>query len=73
MKDNERQTLEEVKYAMKLHHTIVANNLKWKSRIGVGTLKDMEEGMRISLAKINDLLGKKKQSRNKPEELLRIK
>jgi len=53
---SERQTIKDVIYAMRIHRDIVVNNRRAKARIGKDDLKDMAEGMDISLDKLNNLI-----------------
>lgn len=57
MNNKERQTIKEVIESIRLHRTVVVNNLKHKARISQATLRDIEEGMDISLDKLNELIG----------------
>ena len=60
MNKSERQLIKDVRYALQLHLDIVKNNLTHKARIGQDTLKDMKDGMEISIAKLNDILDNSK-------------
>lgn len=56
MNYDEKETVKEVRDALRIHYTILANNLALKARIDKGTLKDIVDGMEISLEKLNDVL-----------------
>jgi rubrerythrin len=53
---SQRQIIREVIEALSIHRSVVINNRKHKSRISQGTLKDMEEGMDISISKLSELV-----------------
>ena len=56
MNKKEKQTIKEVINSIEVHHSIIQNNLKHNARIGKETLKDMAQGMDISLSKLEYLI-----------------
>ena len=56
MTKSEKQTIEEVLEAMRVHHGIVQSSLDVGVKIPIDQVDDMEEGMRISMTKLEFLL-----------------
>lgn len=50
------KVIREIIETTRIHRAIVINNRKHKSRISQATLQDMEEGMDISIAKLQSLV-----------------
>lgn len=56
MTKKEKELVKEVLHAMELHHAVLENNIDLHARIGKEDMREMEEGMRISMTKLELLL-----------------
>lgn len=56
MKAYEQKVLREVIHAMEVHFEILDNNLFHKARISQGNLRDIVDGMDISISKLKGLV-----------------
>jgi len=54
---SQRQTIREVIEATRIHKAVIRNSLKRKLIIPKETLKDLEEGMDISISKLSQIVG----------------
>ena len=62
MNKEERKTVKEVIHSIDLHRSVVSNHLKHNASVGRSTLDDFEEGMGISISKLEYLLKVKNQN-----------
>ena len=61
MNKEQRQVIEEVIESIEIHQAVIHNAIEHKARIGTATyrqetLKDMADGMEISLSKLEGLI-----------------
>ena len=54
---SQRQTIREVIEATRIHRAVIRNSRKRKLIIPKETLKDLEEGMDISISKLSQIVG----------------